>query len=836
MVVARQQLVRLNRLPPIAVVAISLALGMAGSGFLLVPISVAAAFAGITALLSLAAGVLKFSKGVFPGLALLAVFFAGFLRSQLSPLTLTESRLQHFCVDGAVDVVADGQIASMPILHRRPLTALAPRMYGPPQQTRFVFHLSKLRIGDDVHDIDARCRTYVSGRAAERLSVGDMVSISGRLDWPKAPGNPNEFNFRAFLLRHNMDGMLFVDSESDLVVKEATSFFDYRRWLSRLRSELYRILARYVGDDVRGIANALLLGSRHELPPETQHAFMASGTMHLLAISGLHVGILWMVTLQILHVLLVPRRLALVMTLMVCVVYALLTDLRPSVFRATVFLAVFVAGQMLRRDQQMSALLAVTAIIMLLYDPTLVLEVGSWLSFLSVAALSWLGSTANTNPDEREAPPDAITLAEQIAYVVSLIRIRLGTRYRQTMAILLFTSPLVASTFHVVSPIGIILNLALIPLTAVVLCAGFASLAVGLLLPILAFVPGVIFSALLSALVGTVSFAADIPGSHFFIAKLPAWFLPVYYGILVCVLLIRSRLATRVGIALLIICMVVAVIWPTETETEGLRCTVLDVGQGNAVVVECPGGEVFVIDAGAEGRAMRSADAVSNYLWSRGQRHIDAILVSHPDLSHCNALPGVLARFSVDRVLMSKEFLADDHPATFAILDRIEAAGSQLETVGDGDAIIAGDVTVSIHQTSVPSSSEKVTADELSLVAEIEYDGRTILLPGDLKGAGSEPLLRELPSPSVLLAAGHGSKTANSPDINDWLRPQNVVVSSRDDANRTYLESVLAAADSLHFTSKTGAVTIRWERDKPLQIDGFRGSVAGFADVGTPRK
>ena len=69
---------------------------------------------------------------------------------------------------------------------------------------------------------------------------------------------------------------------------------------------------------------------------------------------------------------------------------------------------------------------------------------------------------------------------------------------------------------------------------------------------------------------------------------------------------------------------------------------------------------------------MRSADAVSNYLWSRGHRYVDASIISHPDLSHCNALPGILARFDVEQVVLSNEFLADDHPATFAILDRID--------------------------------------------------------------------------------------------------------------------------------------------------------------------
>lgn len=825
-----KNLLPLFQLPPIAGVAIGLMLGMAAVEFVdATAMSAAAALAVVLIYVTCLSLVPKL-HGFRAGIILVAVMLCGFIRGHLSPLTLEVSRLQHLCHDGPTDVVVEGRIASTPILHRRPLTALAPRMYGPPQQSRFVLGVSQVRVGDTTHTIDSRCRTYVSGRVAETLSAGDRIRVSGRLDWPKSPGNPGEFDFPAFLLRHNIDGMLFVDIKDDLTVVSGAGPLDCHRWLSWLRAEFYRILARYVQEDVRGIANALLLGSRHELPPETQHAFMASGTMHLLAISGLHVGILWVASLQLLHVLLVPRRRALVLTLSICIVYALLTDLRPSVFRATVFLAIFVVGQLVGRDQRMSALLALTAIVMLMYDPTLVFEVGSWLSFLSVAALGWLSTLRVSADRTNDVPADAVTISDRLRELRERLRSGVWLRYRQTLAILFFTTPLVAATFHVVSPIGIILNVALIPMTAVVLCLGFLTLATGLLLPILAAIPGYAFSGMLSLLVATVSMAADIPGSHFFLAQLPPWFLPTYYAGLICFLVSRSKVIRITSAAMVATAALLALVWPTESSVDGLRCTVLDVGQGNGVIVECSTGEVFIVDAGAEGRAMRSADAVSNYLWSRGIRRVDAILISHPDLSHCNALPGILSRFEVDRVMLSREFQADDHPATYAILDRIAAAGSELVTIGDGDVFGTDDVSFRILQAKPQLRPDDATSDELSLVVELKFQGRSILLPADLKGRTADDVLANVASPTVLLSAGHGSKVANTPSTGGLLRPANVVVSSRDAANREFLESTYSPADSIWFTSEYGAVTVQIDHRGTLKIDGFRKPVAGSAD------
>ena len=185
-------------------------------------------------------------------------------------------------------------------------------------------------------------QVYVGGDATATLHKGDEVMLTGRWNRPLAPGNPGEFDYANFLNRRQISGLFFVNHPAAVRVVVSCSKWSAGYWVSKLRNEARSVLVTAVPEHVRGIALALLLGNRNQLPSETADAFVASGTMHLLAISGLHVGILCAFLLSIFHLLIIRRSRALLLTATVCVIYAMITDLRPSVLRATVFFLVFV--------------------------------------------------------------------------------------------------------------------------------------------------------------------------------------------------------------------------------------------------------------------------------------------------------------------------------------------------------------------------------------------------------------------------------------------------------------------------------------------------------------
>ena len=220
--------------------------------------------------------------------------------------------------------------------------------------------------------------------------------------------------------------------------------------------------------EYRGIAAALLLGSRSEIRSETADVFIGSGTMHLLAISGLHIGILCLLLIRLGHWLLIPWNQRLVFILAFCIMYAFVTDLRPSVVRATVFLCLFTVSQITLRQVSLPVVIGQTACLMLLWQPHLAFDTGAWLSFLSVTGLAWatqvipLAVLRDTVGGPATGTPAPLTFPEHLRDIVLQVCHWLAAGYRPMLWILAATIPLTAWEFHVISPIGLLVNVVLI--------------------------------------------------------------------------------------------------------------------------------------------------------------------------------------------------------------------------------------------------------------------------------------------------------------------------------------------------------------------------------------
>ncbi|MFM7830442.1 MAG: ComEC/Rec2 family competence protein, partial [Planctomycetaceae bacterium] len=245
------------------------------------------------------------------------------------------------------------------------------------------------------------------------------------------------------------------------------------------------LLQQHLSTPGRAAAEALLLGNRGWMSSEVERQYTVSGTMHLLAISGLHVGILYVFIVRVFHLLLVPRSRGLVLAATVCLLYAFLTDLRPSVLRSSLFILLSVIGQLLCREMRLSTLIGLTVLILAIVDPAVAFDVGAWLSFLAVAALGWV-SAGSSHDQNRTAPPDVISWPQRLLMTATAAAQWTLRCSRQMLAVTLLSAPLVASQFHLVTLTGMVVNLVLIPLTTAVLIAGYIFVAVGSLIPPLA--------------------------------------------------------------------------------------------------------------------------------------------------------------------------------------------------------------------------------------------------------------------------------------------------------------------------------------------------------------
>ncbi len=723
----------------------------------------------------------------------------------------------EFRDDPAVRIFGD--VANIPALDLPADSASLPGQTESPR-TLLLLHTRALMYGAETIRARGLLRVLIDGDATEQLSWGDRIQLTGQIDLPEATKNPGEFDFAQHMQRQGISAMAFARHPAAARVIQPASVWNPKRWLNLFRQQTVLLLRDNLTAQNRATAEALLLGNRGHLSPDVERDFIASGTMHLLAISGLHVGILFVFLVRVQNLLLVSRTRSLLLAGLVCIIYTLLTDLRPSVMRATCFILLYILGQTLYRDIRMGSLIGATAMLLIVLNPSIAFDVGAWLSFLAVAALGWV-SEHDSPPEDRAAPPDAVTWQDRFREMRAQFGEWLSLNYRRMLTIAVLTAPLVATQFHVVSLLGMVVNILLIPLTTVTLICGYVAIFLGLLVPPAASIAAAPFDWMLSVLQLGVSLAADVRVGFVMIPDLPIWFVPVYFSLLGLSVMARHADVQRgFRISLLIYVILVFRTICQVPAHDGLTCSVLSVGHGNAVVVQTPDNRVLLFDAGAMHRGERTADTVCRFLWNRGYRMIDAIVISHPDLDHYNAVAGLLERLPVGHVFLTNEFVRTESLTRQKVLDAVSALSMPVTILSSGDFVPCDDLHISFLKAD-PEPASGLSDNEASVTAILEYRGRRICLPGDLEGHGQLQLLPSLPPCDVLMSPHHGSPKSNIPTLAATVQPAHVIVSSRNDRSRSHLARAFGSATVTH-TSTDGCVTVHVSPDGDLDVKGFR--------------
>lgn len=599
------------------------------------------------------------------------------------------------------------------------------------------------------------------------------------------------------------------------VTKSASSWIG-GRWLQQIGARCERRLASYVRPGQRDLAQAILLGARERLDSRDRMTFMRTGTIHLLVVSGLHVGLLAVAVWAIVCSGLLPRRTGLLLTAGLVVAYALIAGGRPPVLRASVLVVLTLLSYTVGRRVSPANLLSAAALVVLAINPTELFRSGTQLSFLCVATLAAYGTVLQG--EKKIDPLTRLIRDTQPWYrkawrwvATNLLHITAAS-----FAIWLIVAPLVAYHFHITAPISILVTPLLWPLVATALISGLAICFVGWLVPPLAWLLGQVCSFCLWSTEAIVTWAQQIEIGNFYLPGPTGWWVCIFYlGLLVAALLLWPRVrwtwlvsASAIWVA---IGLAVATI---DAEDERLRCHFLAVGHGTCVVLELPGGETILYDAGSLGSPDRAAQTISSFLWSRGKTHIDAIVLSHADVDHYNALPGLLDRFEVGKVyvspLMFDPWINDGRlDAPNFLKQTVEAAEVPLEEIWINDRLVTASDRVAIEVLHPPRRGVAGQDNANSLLLAIRYAGHSILLPGDLESPGIEAVTAERPQAfDILLAPHHGSRNSDPPGFANWCTPKWVIVSGpRVSADQQYTaESYQEVGAKVLHTANVGAV------------------------------
>ncbi len=396
-----------------------------------------------------------------------------------------------------------------------------------------------------------------------------------------------------------------------------------------------------------------------------------------------------------------------------------------------------------------------------------------------------------------------------------------------SLTIWLLAMPLVMARFHLCTPVAILLNAVVWLPMAAGLVSGAVLLVLGGIAPPLGHFCGWFCNLNFGLLEWCVTAARSVPGSHFWFPGPADWWLWGFYGGLgLLAAFPRLRPPRRWCVGLLAAWIAVGFTASTwRHDRNRLDCTLLSMGHGCAVLLELPSGQTLLYDAGQSGEPATASRAISEFLWWRGLTHLDAVMLSHPDLDHFNALPGLLDRFSVGVVYVSPVMFEKSNQAVAALRQSIDRHGVPLREVRAGDRLRGGEgcrLEV-LHPPRRPSLRDMLGSDNSnSLVLAVDGFGRRILLPGDLESPGLEDLLAEEPMHcDVLMAPHHGSRKSNSPELAAWCRPRWVVFSGDGRWNLPEIDATYRAVGSqvLH-TYQSGAVQVRIAAGA-IEVSGF---------------
>lgn len=675
--------------------------------------------------------------------------------------------------------------------------------------------LAEIRVIALVADGSRARQIPVTGRA--RLEVqallptlmrGSEIEVWGLMSQPGPPRNPGTLDFKMFLRERGIHTLVrceFPECVRVLAPPRTGWLPDVSSWQAVVANRLRRGLSSQNAP----LAIALLLGPRTDITQEMKEAFLQSGMVHFLAISGINVGILVAFLWPFGLMLRLPRRLQLLLIGLCVAGYVMITDADPPVIRAAVLVWMMLLSLASGRPAAPLNHLAVAGLIILISNPHDLFQVGAQLSFLAIVALNWLWSVRWIVAAK---PPDALDEISRSWWQTLLYRAGglLRSALITTTAVWIFTLPLILARFHLVSPIGFVLNVLLSLWITGTLYLGYLYLACVIVFPVLGTLVGPFFELGLSGFAGMIRYAASLPWGHFKLSGPPDWWLAVFY---LLILTIGSGLLPHIwqtrGWRLILTWCVAGLAWGLPPSSNpGLRCTFLAVGHGAAILIELPNRQTILYDAGSLEDGNRARQIVESALLSRGLTHLDALVISHADVDHFNAVPGLLENFSVGAVYVSPAFLDFRQPSVRQLCEATFSAGVPLRLIWGEDRLRC-DKEVRVEILLPPAKKLSIDDNANSIVLSVRYAGRGLLLTGDLEKAGQQALLRLPPKPhDILLAPHHGSMKANPPDVARWVAPRWVVVSGGGDISPTKLQQNYGAGAEILTTGRQGAVTV----------------------------
>ena len=622
-----------------------------------------------------------------------------------------------------------------------------------------------------------RMLVYIPGRLAD-LGYGDAVRAGGRAYLPDSPDNPGQFDYREYLSGRGIQAVLAVREAKDVEKTASGRGNPVARAALGLKQRLMEVNRATLEPGHAALVNGIVFGSRGGIDPGTSEVFNEAGVVHILSVSGLHVGLVAAGVLGLLALLGLSRAGFPVLTA-VLAVYTYMTGLGPAVMRSALMAWVQLLGHRLGRERDWPTTLAVSALVILAISPRSLFDPGFQLSFAATWGILHLGPAIDRRLE---------SLGLGRPWVRGCLSVPLGAQ--------LGTFPLVVYYFNIFSLISLPANLLAVPLVGLILPLGILASLAGLVYLKLALLINYATAALLDLMMLVVEVVHGLPGGVIYIGSPPlaamaAWYLSlaVLAGAADPAQKVFGPWVRRTMGVLLVLSVAGFYIYAGGINRGLLEVHVIDVGQGDSLLLRFPNGRNLLVDAGGwqdeyrEGRG--AGKVVADYLRRLGVRRLDALVLTHPHEDHAAGAIYLNGRFEIGALLVSPAGFLDRageqaDPAYRGLLATAAAKKTTVRELFSGDMVLL-DPRVRVEVLGPRADLLEGTRSDFnnnSLVLSVRYGQKSFLLTGDIELEGQARLLEGGAGlrHSVLKMPHHGSRYL-SPEFLDRVQPEMTVIS-----------------------------------------------------------
>ena len=657
----------------------------------------------------------------------------------------------------------------------------------------YILDIEMIETGGERSPVNGVIQARVYGDQEDKYWYGERLGIRGTIIEPRGMRNPGGFDYQFYLRSQGIDALIYTNSSR--VSTHGTGHTNFPAASAiRLRSDMAENIIAALPSPSAELLVAILFGQRHYLPPEVEDNFRRAGAGHLMAVSGLHVGLVAALVLGLWGRLNLHGRLPLVLAIILVLGYAYLTGLRPSALRAAIMVSLALGAMLLDREHDLPSAVSFAALATLFFNPLMLFSIGFQLSYAATITIIY-----------------AYRPLEHLLSLLHFPKLLTGP-LAITIAAQLGVMPLCLYYFHHF-PVGALLfNLLLLPLIAFIVGLGLAGAVAGLFFstggeillwavrPLLELMmtitalakldvfyhsvipPGIVF---LAAYYGLIGLGLRLYYQGYYRVEVlkgivSGWPGRWAYNVITRIYRHKPVSLIIIGLALAVIIIWTSLLFPAQ---DLLKVTFIDVGQGAAALIEAPCGMAIMVDAGGRPAYQGSPGDVGEkvvfpFLRQQGVKNVELAVITHPHEDHFGGFISMTDSIPVETIFVSQ--LEGGSEYYEALLENSLSAGAQIYEVKAGQTWVCCDnlVLEVIHPRERLLTGTRSDLNNNSIVFKMHYKAVTMLFTGDIEDEGVNLLLKRercLRS-DLLLIPHHGGYMESMPLFLEAVDPTVAVI------------------------------------------------------------